>query len=389
MIRNPEVVGDSAPGPVLLVTPWYRPAVGGVVEVADRLHQGLSSAGIATHLLIGGNPKLRFGIVPHEQVANAWYFSMPARAFTSRHPRRLAGALLRGSTGLLSLARFIHRHRIQTVILIYPIENVWPFLLLRRWLDVRLIASLHGNDVVRYPSYSPRLQRLLKRLLLRADTITVCGAHLMENVVAITAGRTQGVHLIPNSVDTSYFTPPPPTYARRSSVPTILHVSNFAGKKRPVDIVEAFAHPVIPADARLVMVGEGPELEATRRHASERGIADRIEFRGAHADVRQFFWEADLFVLASDSEGAPLVLLEAMACGVPWVSTRWGPAAELPDGECGLAVPVGSPDCMAEAIAQLLRDPERRRLMGQRARTLAEQRYGEQTYIQRHLELLQ
>jgi glycosyltransferase involved in cell wall biosynthesis len=389
MTRNPELMGTSALGPVLLVTPWYRPAVGGVVEVADRLHHGLSNAGVATHLLVGGNSKLRFGIAPHERVANAWYFSIPAKALGSRDPRRLAGALLRGSAGLLSLARFMRRRRIRNVILIYPIENVWPFLILHRWLDIRLIASLHGNDVVRYPTYSLRLQRLLKRLLLRADTITVCGAHLTESVGAITHGRTQDVRLIPNSVDTSFFTPPPPGYARRSRVPTILHVSNFAPKKRTVDILEAFAHPAMPADARLVMVGAGPELEATRRRASELGIADRIAFRGAHADVRPFFWEADVFVLASDSEGAPLVLLEAMACGVPWVSTRWGPVAELPDGECGLAVPIGSPGCMAEAIAQLLRDPERRQVMGQRARTLAKDRYGELTYIERHLELLQ
>jgi glycosyltransferase involved in cell wall biosynthesis len=136
------------------------------------------------------------------------------------------------------------------------------------------------------------------------------------------------------------------------------------------------------------MVGDGLDRVAATDRARGLGISHRVEFVGMQTDVRPFLWEADAFVLASDDEGAPLVLLEAMSCGLPWVSTAWGPAAILPPGECGFVVPPRSPELLARAMAELIKDPERRRAMGRRARYRAETDFREDAYVERHLQLI-
>jgi len=104
--------------------------------------------------------------------------------------------------------------------------------------------------------------------------------------------------------------------------------------------------------------------------------------------VRPYLWNADVFVLASDEESGPLALLEAMACGLPWVATPWGVAAMLPAGECGLTVPCRSPQALARALSELLNDPARRKAMGIRARARAEAEFEIGWYINAHIALL-
>jgi glycosyltransferase involved in cell wall biosynthesis len=82
------------------------------------------------------------------------------------------------------------------------------------------------------------------------------------------------------------------------------------------------------------------------------------------------------------------VLLEAMACGVPWIASPFGAAAEVPAGECGIVVPPGSPDRLVTALRRLLGDPALRREVGVRGRLRAERDYSLDLYIARHRALL-
>jgi glycosyltransferase involved in cell wall biosynthesis len=232
------------------------------------------------------------------------------------------------------------------------------------------------------------LRWLIRHVLQSSDAIIVCADHLGTKAREISTNRTLNIHLIPNCVDSTHFVPPPPNYIRSDYRPTFVHVSNFATKKRTVDIIEAFGKQCIPSTARLIMVGDGPDRAAATDRARSLGISNRVEFIGAQSDIRPFLWEADAFVLASDDEGAPLALLEAMACGLPYVSTAWGPAATLPTGECGFVVPQRSPDALAAAITKLIKDPECRLAMGRRARYRAETDFREETYVERHLQLI-
>jgi glycosyltransferase involved in cell wall biosynthesis len=372
--------------PVLLVSPWYRPAVGGVAEVAERLHRTFAQAGVETHLLIAHEGL--GGLQADPAAPNLWRWAAASSAFDRLGFKSVLGTLVKGALAYWRLRRFVRSRKIRTIVLIYPIAYAWQFLLLRRTTDVRLITSLHGNDVTKFDTYQAPLRWLIRQVLQSSDAIIACAKHLEMKAQEICPDHTLNINLIPNCVDSAHFAPPPPNYIRPDSRPTFVHVSNFASKKRTVDIVEAFGEQNIPANARLIMVGDGRDREAATDCAKRLGILDRIEFVGMQKDIRPFLWEADAFVLASDDEGAPLVLLEAMACGLPWVSTAWGPAALLPPGECGFVVPPRSPRLLADAMAELIKNPERRVAMGRRARERAETDFREETYVENHLQLI-
>jgi glycosyltransferase involved in cell wall biosynthesis len=370
-------------GPVLLVTPWYRPVVGGVAEVAERLRRGLDTMGAEAHLFVcdGDANPLRH----HPSVPNAWYVYIP---FQRLGPRTLAVMLLRAPVALWRICRFVRAHRVRTVILIYPSGYAWPFLLLRYGLNVHLITSCHGSDIVKYEENFPLLRWLLRRVLQSSDVITVCADHLAQKAQELVPSRPLPIRVISNCVDVTHFTPPPPGFRTTDARATLVHVSNFAPTKRTLDILEAFGIAAIPLNSRLVMVGAGPEFAQAVERARTLGIDHRVEFVGMQEDVRPYLWQADLFVLASDSEGDPLALLEAMACGLPWIAPAWGAASVLPRGECGLVVPSRSPRLLAAAMTELINDPQRRRAMGVRARYRAETDFAEAAYFHRHLALI-
>jgi glycosyltransferase involved in cell wall biosynthesis len=377
----------SSIAPVLLVSPWYRPAVGGVVEVADRLHKTFAQSGIETHLLIAYEGYGSIQADPAE--TNLWRWPYASSAFNHVSPKSVVGTLAKGLLSYWRLYRFVKTRRIQSIVLLYPIAYAWPFLILHQMSDIRLIASLHGNDVTKFEDYPAPLRWLVRRVLQNSDAIIVCASHLMEKAREICPKQTLDIRLISNCVDSSFFVPPPPDYERADSRPTFVHVSNYAPKKRTVDIIEAFSNEKVPRDARLIMVGDGPDRDAAATRAQVLGTFDRVEFVGMQEDVRPYLWKADAFVLASDDEGAPLAILEAMACGLPWVSTAWGAAAILPPGECGFVIPARCPEKLASAMAELIKDPKRRIAMGKRARYRAETDFQESKYVESHLELIQ
>jgi glycosyltransferase involved in cell wall biosynthesis len=372
-------------GPVLLVSPWYRPAVGGVVEVAEQLLRAFTDAGVQTHLLIAHEGT--GGLEADPDTPCLWRLASVSSAFHHLSVKSILATIGRGSLAYWHLHRFVRRYKIKTVVVIYPISYTWLFLLLHRATDIRLIVSVHGNDVTKYDTYEVSSRWLIRHVLRNCDAIISCASHLLHKVQEIVRDHPH-IELIPNCVDGRHFTPPPPGFVRTDPRRTFVHVSNFAPKKRTVDIVEAFADAKIPSNTRLIMVGDGPERLAAVERARSLGVDHRLEFVGMQKDVRPFLWQADVFLLASDDEGAPLALLEAMACGLPWVSTAWGPADMLPPRECGLVVPAHSPQLLAAAMAELIQNPEEYKAMGQRARHRTETDFRKDEYINRHLDLI-
>ena len=123
-------------------------------------------------------------------------------------------------------------------------------------------------------------------------------------------------------------------------------------------LLDAFA--LLERDnVRLVLFGKGPETEALQRQAIELGISDRVSFPGFVDNPYSYMSAADVFVLSSVHEGFGLVLIEAMACGCPVVSTdcESGPGEILDGGKYGLLVPVGDKKALADGISQMLTDP--------------------------------
>ena len=129
-------------------------------------------------------------------------------------------------------------------------------------------------------------------------------------------------------------------------------------------------------DAKFLIVGDGPERATLEKQARALSIADAMCFAGQRADVPRMLAAMDVFVLASDTEGFALALVEAMAAARAIVATDVGGAREaLPDGECGVLIPPRDATALANAVTELLRHENKCRALGERARERVAQKF--------------
>jgi glycosyltransferase involved in cell wall biosynthesis len=165
-----------------------------------------------------------------------------------------------------------------------------------------------------------------------------------------------------------------PWFARKREKPTILAVGRLTKQKGFSYLLKAFHQTQNTISARLVVVGEGEGHQQLTNLAETLGVKDDVAFLGFQCNPYKFMAKADVFVLSSLLEGLPTVLVEAMACGAPVVSTRCpsGPEEIITDGVNGLLVPPADPDALAEAIIKVLTNPEMARKMALAGKQRAE-----------------
>jgi glycosyltransferase involved in cell wall biosynthesis len=160
--------------------------------------------------------------------------------------------------------------------------------------------------------------------------------------------------------------------ARKGGGKRLLFVGRLAGVKGVSVLFEALER-IIPRfpDLRLTLIGDGPERGDFEKEAHERGLDAAVTFAGyrSQSEVAEALQEADMLVLPSFAEGVPVVLMEAMAAGIPVVTTRVAGIPELVDDRVsGLLVPPGDADGLAGAISELMADPALRTRMGEKGR---------------------
>ena len=167
----------------------------------------------------------------------------------------------------------------------------------------------------------------------------------------------------------------------------LTHVSNFRAVKRPIDCVEIFAKVKEQGEnARLVMVGDGPERSATYYRAEQLNVLDDVIFVGKQANISDYLGVSDIFMLPSELESFGLAALEAQACELPVVATRIGGIPEVVnDGETGYLSDVGDIEKMTRDTLTLLRDEDRIRTFGQRGREVAVERYSTEKIIPQYI----
>jgi len=167
--------------------------------------------------------------------------------------------------------------------------------------------------------------------------------------------------------------------------PIVGTVGRLVERKGHHDLLDAWpavleAHP----DAELVLVGDGPERDALRAHASRLGIRESVHLLGRRDDVPELLALFDLFTFPSHYEGLPGALLEAMCAGLPIVTTPVDGCAELvTDGEHGVHVRPRAPAPLGGAIADLLADPERAAALGRAAVQRARDEFGVDSMVGR------
>jgi glycosyltransferase involved in cell wall biosynthesis len=168
-------------------------------------------------------------------------------------------------------------------------------------------------------------------------------------------------------------------------------ISRFSPDKRQDLVVRAFADlsSRFPR-ARLVFIGDGPTRQTVTRLAEALRLADKVLFAGSRDDVPALLPGLDILVHATNTESFGMVVLEAMAAGIPVVAARCGGLPEIVvDGVTGLLVSPGSAEALRDAVSLLLEDPERALAMGAAGRARAEADYSVDRMVESYARLLE
>jgi N-acetyl-alpha-D-glucosaminyl L-malate synthase BshA len=232
------------------------------------------------------------------------------------------------------------------------------------------IATLHGTDVEPLGTdagYGP----VTRFALASAARITVPSQHLRSAAARAGLGD---VALVPNFVDADRFRPAPDREPPGTAV--FVHASNFRPVKRALDVAAVFARVAQDLPARLLLVGDGTDRQATLDRLAESGVGDRVEAPGARADVEHWLGRAHVALVPSERESFGLAALEALASGVPVVGSRVGGLPEVVEhGVTGLLADAGDVAAMAAHARALVSDAARWRTMADAARRAAIARF--------------
>jgi len=154
-------------------------------------------------------------------------------------------------------------------------------------------------------------------------------------------------------------------------------------------MIRAFARVAATRpDARLQLVGDGPDRPALEALAASLGVASRVEFLGFRNDVAELLAAADVFLMSSHYEGVSIAILEAMRAGLPVVGTQVGGIPEtVLQGESGLLVPDGDEAAFADAMLTLLQDASRRATLGRAATQRQRDAFSLESAAQRYLQI--
>ena len=256
----------------------------------------------------------------------------------------------------------------------------------------RIVMTEHGLQAL---MERPQARRLTVRYCRFASDITV-----VEQTQADYFHRQLGfpvakLHVVANGVRVPTRSAADVELKRRElAIPAGTFAFFYVGRLNPVKdlgtLLQAFAAlpPDLAARSRLYLVGDGPERAALEARAAALGLSGRAIFLGARNDVSEVLMAADAFVMSSKSEGLPMVLLEAMAAGVPCVATAVGGIPDLFGEDRGLSVPAQDAPALAGAMASLASSPELRERLVSNATQNLRRHYALDAIVDRYLELL-
>jgi N-acetyl-alpha-D-glucosaminyl L-malate synthase BshA len=334
-------------------------SVGGSGIVATELGKALASRGHQVHIISTETP-FRLG-----EFQEGLFFH---QVQTPTYP------LFREPQYLLSLANTIvqvaRESSLDVVHAHYAVPHATAAFLARQVLastDVaavpRVVTTLHGTDITLIGS-DPSYSQIVAFSIEQSDCVTAVSNSLRTATYA-ELGVKQDIAVIPNFLDTAiHRRHERPELRRRFTggderTRVVIHVSNFRPVKRADSVIGIFDRIRRQVPARLVLVGDGPDLAAAHRTARELGIANLVHGLGAQEEVAPLLSVADLFLLPSSQESFGLAALEAMACEVPVVASHVGGLPEVIEhGVTGFLHPLDALDDMAASAVRLLTDPD-------------------------------
>ena len=345
--------------------------VGGLERVLVALATGQAAAGHAVRaVLVLERPEAATALVDELEAGGVAVdrIVVAARAYLAEHRQVRARVASFG-------ADLAHSHGYRADLVAAPAA---------RHAGARLVTTAHGftGGGLRNLLYEAAQRRAFRRF----DAVVAVSRSLHERLArsGVPAGR---LHYVPNA----YAPMPLPS---RDAARALLGLAPGAGRrigwvgrlsheKGPDVLLRAVAHPAFPVDARVSIVGDGPELPRLRALATALGVDGRVTWHGVVPRAHDVMPALDCFVLSSRTEGTPITLFEAIDARVPVVATRVGGVPDVTGDDGALLVAPDDPAALARAVAATLSDAAAA-LRAATARVRLESNYGAAEWLGRY-----
>jgi len=328
------------------------PSVGGSGVVATELGRLLADKGHNIHFISSSMPfrlkKIHPRIFFHAVDVNTYsVFQHPPYDLT------LAS----------KIAEVIKREKLDVLHAHYAIPHAVCAILAKQMVDseVKIVTTLHGTDIT-VLGYEHSLQKLIKFGIEKSDYVTAVSYSLAEETKALVAPDKE-IHTVHNFIDERVYKIQPISTLKEElgllDEKVVIHVSNFREVKRVEDIIRVFERIQQEVKAKLLLVGDGPEMSVILELVDSLQLQEQVLFLGKQENVEELYGISDLMLLLSEKESFGLVLLEAMACGVPCIGTNIGGIPEVIEhGVTGYTCDVGDIEAISRYAITLLTDEE-------------------------------
>lgn len=330
------------------------PTYGGSGVVATELGLELAKKGHEIHFITYKQP-VRLALL--SQNVHYHEVNVPEYALFHYQPYELAL-----SSKLVDMVKL---HGIEILHVHYAIPHAYAGYMAKQMLkeqgiEIPMITTLHGTDITlvgSHPYYKPAVNFSINQ----SDYVTSVSESLKKDTYAFFKINKE-IEVIPNFIEidvaqSHHFTNCQRDLMAKPSEKIITHISNFRKVKRIPDVIKIFHQIQQQIPAKLMMVGEGPEKEKAEYLCEELGISNQVIFFGNTQEIDKILCFTDLFLLPSETESFGLAALEAMACGVPVISSNTGGLPEVNlHGYSGFLSNVGDVSRMASFGIEILKE---------------------------------
>ncbi|CAM3620837.1 a-glycosyltransferase-related protein, glycosyltransferase family 4 protein [Flavobacterium saliperosum S13] len=330
------------------------PTFGGSGVVATELGLELARRGHEVHFITYSQP-VRLALLN----PNIHYHEVHVPEYPLFHYQPYELAL---SSKLVDMVKL---HKIEVLHVHYAIPHAYAGYMAKQMLKsegikLPMITTLHGTDITlvgNHPFYKPAVTFSINK----SDYVTSVSQSLKEETYRLFDVKKE-IEVIPNFIEIDKNKIDENSSCHRSLMATqdqkiITHISNFRKVKRIPDVIKIFNEIQKQIPSKLMMVGEGPEREIAERMCDDLKINDKVIFFGNSNEIDKILSYSDLFLLPSETESFGLAALEAMACGVPVISSNSGGLPEVnKQGYSGYLSDVGDVEDMAQHAISILSD---------------------------------
>ncbi len=329
------------------------PTFGGSGVVATELGLALSKRGHEIHFITYNQP------VRLELLGNNVHFhevNVPEYPLFHYQPYELAL-----SSKLVDMVKL---HQIELLHVHYAIPHAYAAYMAQKMLQeegiyIPIVTTLHGTDITlvgSHPFYKPAVTFSINK----SDAVTAVSQSLKDDTLRLFDIKNK-INVVTNFIDTTKFnhdfTDCQRAMMANDDEKIITHISNMREVKRIPDVINIFNNIQKEIPAKLMMVGEGPEREPAERLCEKLGISDKVVFFGNSNEIDRILCFSDLFLLPSKTESFGLSALEAMASGVPVISSNTGGIPEVnKEGFSGYLSTVGDVDSMSKNAIHILKN---------------------------------